>query len=139
MNESTTELYKLKLMRQVQNWPIDRWKYLSIGLISFLLALYMVFSSVPHLFPSRSLLDKIQFEKKPEELSTESWLIAEVRRSVAYQEKHNQLVGLSLIECVLGIMIGIGALYVLIPLIIHWKNGGKEIQLTRLLLECHTR
>ena len=134
---TTTELSMLKLVRQVQNWPRDRWKYLSIGLISLFLALYMVSASVPHLFSKKSLLDKIQIEKKPEELSTELWLIAEVRRSVTYQETHSQLVALSLIECVIGIMIGIGALYILAPLIMRWKNGCKEIQLIRLLLACH--
>ncbi len=104
---ATIEVSMLKFVRQVQNWPRDRWKHLSIGLICFLLALYMLSSSIPHLFSNRSLLDKIQLEKKPEELSTELWLIAEVKRSLAYQEKYNQLVALSLIECVIGIMIGI--------------------------------
>ena len=126
-----------KLMEQAQNWPRNRWKYLSIGLISFLLGLHMVSSSVPHLFSNRSVLDKIHIEKKPEELSTELWLIAEVRRSVTYQEKQNQLVALSLIECVIGIIICIGAFYMLVPLIMRWRDGGKEIQLIRLLLACH--
>ena len=126
-----------KLKRQSQNWPRDRWKHLSIGLISFLLALYMISSSIPHLFSNRSLLDKIQLEKKPEELSTELWLIAEVRRLVTYQEKQNQLIALSLIECVTGIMMGFGACFLLVPLIMNWKDGGKEIQVIRLLLACH--
>jgi hypothetical protein len=126
-----------KLMRQSQNWPKNRWKHLVVGLICFTLGLYMIFSSVPNLFSNISLLDKIQIEKKPEELSTELWLIAEVRRSVIYQEKQNQLVALSLIECVIGIMMGFGACFMLVPLIMNWKDGGKEIQVIRLLLACH--
>ena len=136
-NESKMDVSISKLIKQVQNWPRDRWKYLSIGLISCFLALHMVSSSVPHLFSSGLLLDKIQIEKKPEELSTELWLVAEVRRSVDYQGKHNQLIIVSLIECVVGIMLGFGALYVLVPLIMHWKDGGQEIRLIRLLLECY--
>jgi hypothetical protein len=135
--ESQIAESKSKLMRQSQNWPKNRWKHLFVGLICFTLGMYMIFSSVPYLFSNRSLLDKIQLEKKPEELSTELWLIAEVRRSVAYQEKHDQLVALLLIECVTGIMMGFGACFLLVPLIMNWKDGGKEIQVIRLLLACH--
>lgn len=133
----TTEVSMLKLVTQVQNWPRNRWKHLFVGIICLLLGLYMISDSVPSLFPNKSLLDKIQLVKKPEELSTELWLIAEVRRTVAYQEKYNQLLSLSLIECVIGIMMSCGACFLLLLLVIRWKDGGKEIQLARLLLECH--
>lgn len=126
-----------KLVNRVQNWPKNRWKHLSIGLLCFLFGLFMVSSSAPYLFPNRSVLDKIQIEKKPDELSTELWLLAEVRRSVAYQEKQNQLVALSLIECIGGIVMTFGSFFVLVPLIMRWKDGGEEIRLIRLLLLCH--
>jgi len=136
-DESEKQKCVTKLTRYVERWPKNRWICLSVGLISLVLGLYMVSFSTAHLFPNKSILDKIQLEKKPEELSTELWLIAEVRRAVAIQEKQNQLVALSLIECVVGIIIGMGALFLLAPLIMNWKDGGKEIQLVRLLLLYH--
>jgi hypothetical protein len=131
-----TELIS-KVTAQVQNWPKKKWRLLSIGLIFFFLGLYMVSSSFSGLLSDRSVLDKIQLEKKPEELSTELWLIAEVRRSVACQEIHSQCIALSLIECVTGIMTQIGAGFILIPVTMRWKAGGTGIQLIRLLLVHH--
>ena len=123
-----------KLMKQVQNWPRDRWKLLSLGLISILVASYMVYCSFPDILSNRSVLEKIQLEKKPDGLSTELWLLAEVRRSVAVQEKQSKIVALSLIECVTGIIAGAASFFILVPLTLHWKDGGREIQLIRLLL-----
>jgi hypothetical protein len=131
-----TELIS-KLKTQVQNWPKNRWKLLSIGLILFFLGTYMTCSSLPDLLLNRSVLDKIQLEKKPEELSTELWLIAEVRRSVVCQEIHGQCIALSGIACMTGIMTQVLPFLILVPLIMHWKDGGREIQVIRLLLAHH--
>ncbi len=133
-NDPEMQMHTSKLREQLENWPKHRWIHLAIGLICLLVGVTALYQSLPHLLSDQSILEKLQIDKKPENLATEWWLLAEVRRAVSFFEHRNKMIALALIECVIGIVIVAGSFVSLLPTLMRWKDGGREIQNARLLL-----
>ncbi len=134
LNDPELEMSISKLRKQVANWPKHRWRHLAIGLICLLWGGTVLYQSLPHLLSDQSILEKLQIDKKPENLATEWWLLAEVRRAVSIFEHRNKMIALALIECVIGIVMVAGSSILLGPTLMRWNDGGREIQNGRLLL-----
>jgi hypothetical protein len=119
--------------RRVNNWQRDRIFYLMTGLITLVIGAKMMVDGMRSLMGRSSPISEMELSERPEDVSLELWAVAEIRKTARLLELQYNILGLALISATVGLLIITGSFVLLVPLIIRWRDGGKEMVFTRIL------
>ena len=119
--------------RRVNNWQRDRIKFLVVGLVALLLGVSAIRVYMSSLLESFPPISEMKLSERPEDISLELWAVAEIRKTAQILELRYHIRAMALIGTAIGLIITAGSFVLLGPLIIRWRDGGKEMVFTRIL------
>ena len=130
------ELHLQKKEKEINGWKQKRFIYVAISIFYVALGLYWLFAFVllvKNLKNEKRIIEYLKQNEKPDDLPTEYWCVAEIRRTAGILEARNDIRCFQMFEGFVGLIVFGGGISILVKTRRQWKNYYRDKIIIKIL------
>jgi hypothetical protein len=130
------ELHLQKKEKEINGWKQKRFIYVAISIFYIALGFYWLFAFVQlvkNLKNENTIVEYLKQEEKPDDMPTEYWCVAEIRRTAGILEARNNIRCFQVFEGFLGLIVFGGGICILIKTRRQWLNNYRDAIIIKIL------